>query len=145
MEETNKYYKPELNDLCMGLFYERQNRKGEWIERIINDVSDFRETAEDICDNVVRVKYLSKEDIESLGWIERSQEYEDNFTDLDYKYFTNNNIMRLRLYSDGRVHIHNTHGIARGQKTTWFMGILKNKSELIKILKQTDIQVYEKN
>ena len=47
--------------------------------------------------------------------------------------------MRIRFYPDGRIHIHNIHGITRGQKTTWFMGTLKNKSELQKLIKQLGI------
>lgn len=79
-ELENKYYVPEISEFRVGFQYEERYNKNPWekkvykIESFINIWSDFTDT--EIPDHGdLRVKCLSKEDIESLGFILQPGEY----------------------------------------------------------------------
>jgi len=154
----NKYYTPEIEEFCEGFQYEKRvNTIGEKVEAYfavdgkIVIVPDYVCTEEDWADKEfslsnskeqdieklleegrLRVEYLDREDIESLGFIYiKSQPglTEDYFelisTEwcMDYDYSTQ--YCRIFINSDG--------------DSTFFAGTIKNKSELKRILKMLNI------
>jgi hypothetical protein len=130
----NKYYTPSIEEFCVGFEYERMNGD-KWCKDVIspNDLCSGRDGLENEFEEIyrklrdVRVKYLDKEDIESLGFIYiKSQPglTEDYFelisTEwcMDYDYSTH--YCRIFINSDG--------------DSTFFAGTIKNKHELKRVL-----------
>jgi hypothetical protein len=135
--EDNKYYIPEISEFFVGFEYEMLN-KDIWEQHTISDSETlsyfmFR-LQQSTLNSVVRVKYLDKYDIESLGWIDISNE--DSPFDLkSYTYktyilirdnLTNIKIFKMDLNKDFRGEL--------------FQGTIKNISELRKLLKQIGIE-----
>jgi hypothetical protein len=146
-----KYYTPDISEFYVGFEYERMNGP-DWEKSELTNVdcwgtiargyeNEFEEI--DSLIRSVRVKYLDKEDIESLGFKFTFQEYggtasivgsnnkERNSSEFigiqfedDWQYILNGPTIKL-YNNDGRL----------------FSGIIKNKSELIKLLKQIEINV----
>jgi len=85
-------------------------------------------------ENVIRIKYLNQEDIESLGFkkglkvTEKTQSY---YLD-EYKLFHNEENNRVRI---GIIDMNQILG-----HKEYFDGFIKNKSELKKLLKQLNIK-----
>ena len=113
-----------------------------------------------------RVKYLDQEDIESLGFIKKHQldnriprwiiKHFKNSSKEEYDEFINNNLeetfilekdeLNFDLYKYGIKLFNNlmiigkiTNSISIYEEDTIFKGIIKNKSELKKLLKQLNI------
>ena len=68
-----KYYTPDLEDLHLGYEFEIKNDEGEWVPNGLY-LSPLSSRGEDynlilIAEKEIRTPYLSKEDIESLGFI----------------------------------------------------------------------------
>lgn len=141
----NKYYTPEIEEFHVGFeFCDRHSNYPEeeknWIKR------DYTLRAEYELDNIsgriteglIRVKYLDREDIESLGWV-------------------NGEIYGMGCYlrpdENGKAIIdgyqlvfHSWKYIEIYQESTSdvkFSGTIKNKSELKKLLKR--IGIWKKN
>ena len=92
-----------------------------------------------IVNNRVRVKYLDQEDIEDLGFISYSSDI--NFKHIaEYRGLVDQKIMIVRrqtiLICIGDYKESNDN---YDNYKTIFTGYIKNKSELIKLLKQLDI------
>ena len=118
----DRYYVPKLNEFHMDFEYEYLDND-IWYKAKPTEISakDF-----DLQTYGLRVKYLDKEDIESLGFID------------SIEFFTRNDIRcQLYLLPDNKVDIYNHEG------DNMFTGIIKNKSELKKLLAQ--LEIYEKN
>ncbi len=138
----DKYYTPEISEFYIGFEFEYTNWGG-WSKSndfndlfITDDTNIISELKWDIEHNKIRVKYLDRRDIESLGWMFEKQhagleeicfstggpEFEDilymNY-DLDSKY------MRISWLGEGDI--------------TRFSGTIKNKSELKVLIKQLGI------
>lgn len=71
----NKYYTPEISEFYVGFEYQgmertlnRANIAKGWIENTYNAGYSLERLQETITKEDIRVKYLDKEDIESLGW-----------------------------------------------------------------------------
>src|ERR1035437_9775722 len=63
----NKYYKPDLDEFYIG--FEFQNKLGdEWETEIFKDTNNLHSMYLNRNTIHLRVKYLDKEDIESLGF-----------------------------------------------------------------------------
>jgi len=127
MENTKKYYTPEIEEFHIGFEYEWLDENKLWNKATPIEISrkNFDEQTYGL-----RVKYLDKEDIESLGF-----EFikEDKFS----KYFKFQNF-NLQTVKNG------THGIHIAQldedgHSIVFKGIVKNKSEFKKLIKQLNI------
>lgn len=121
----DKYYEPNLEEFYQGFLYESQQMDGDGY--YTNEYCEFEyEIGEKIDLNKVRVKYLDKEDIESLGWKFIGG---DNIlmgfikNNINIDFFINSKT--LRIYEN------KTELICKGN--------IKNKSELIKLLKQLGI------
>ena len=141
----NKYYTPEIEEFCVGFEYESRiaGYDDEWTKETIYAM--FRDGWESNIDDVLamyedggdefRVKHLDSSDIESLGF----------HLDPIRSYFNYRNSFSLinEPYKLSLDHIQNENKIIlRGHKVdyptkTLFEGIIKNLSELKKLLKQT--------
>lgn len=130
METNNKYYTPTRDEFFEGFEFEFNTGNEGWRK----DISDgrlpysfFTEKYKDLA----RVKYLDKEDIESLGW--KYDTKENYYSYMDYKeFFKSNNT----LFSNFK---NKTIGIWDIASNFKFNGIIKNKSELKKLMKQLGI------
>lgn len=133
--KDNKYYTPLVEEFHIGFEYEYKTtinimskHSHNWRKVIENhDSIEERYWSELVC----RVKYLTKEDIESLGFGGHIPPYEYDHTwrfkekrHIQLKAWFNEKIPKIRI-SDGHVII--------------FSGIIKNKSELKVLLKQLKI------
>ena len=133
------YYVPDISEFHVGFECERI---GMWlkyapfiysgIESLTNDsdTEGIGSIEEDIKDGEIRIKFLDKEDIESLEWKYRKTEpglNRDIFIkqdhELDYDYDTN--YLIIEMIGEGDV--------------IRFSGTINNKSELKKLFKQLGI------
>lgn len=131
--ETNKYYKPSLDEFHIGFEFERLvEMKGGtmipieehceiWDKEIMNQHNLVQVLAE--WPNVMRVKYLDSEDIENLGFSQMQ---------LPCDYVKNNYILYYNV-NKNRVRILDLDIVNEGNAV--FNGIIRNKSELKRILK----------
>jgi hypothetical protein len=129
----NKYYTPELEEFCEGFEYEVNNTPGlsdEWTPVKISGLNWFPSEFQ-IVSLKIRVKYLDKEDIERLGWnsipVDRSR-----LKRLDSLCFELKD--KLLIFFNNTVKI-----ITSDWQKCYFEGVLKNKSELKKLMKQLRI------
>ena len=141
----NKYYTPEIEEFHDGFEFEislnfsyrwergRSTRlaEGEEYRKIIfssglQKIEDYVvQNSVEKNESAIRVKYLDKEDIESLGWVQGK---------LPYQFFMNPHFMLVKLEQSNWYSIVNTT-----DEDCRFRGIIKNKSELKKLMKQLNI------
>jgi hypothetical protein len=124
----NNYYTPSIEEFHVGFEFE-VNCDNDWIKESLYsneqvNVLPFMNT------NNIRVKYLDKEDIESLGWTDGETHglsgYVLNYaTDDSYQMYYDKDNQFTQIYNwDSKI---------------IFEGIIKNKSELKRLLKQLEI------
>lgn len=147
--EENKYYTPEIEEFHVGFTYEfGKDYLGQylWTEFYIDhaDVLSAWELEEQIDDGHVRVKYLDREDIESLGWVHDEDvfnvtiftiPYNDprkTYNEIQLRYAPLTNWILLTQYN-------NKKGVESEESVTRFSGRVKNKSELNKLMKMLQI------
>lgn len=129
----NKYYIPSIEEFCVGFEYEYAADtdgydKVYWKSDITTgeDILGFEEDS-DL--NHIRVKYLDSEDIESCGFkivLDETWIYcQLGDADIYLNYNTNGGYCKISDLDENL-----------------FKGWIKNKSELIKLLKQ--LEIYEK-
>ena len=135
--EDNKYYTPEIEEFHVGFEFESKyvlfSSEREWSKAVLNEDTNWfwQEYDEDAIETEFRVKYLDREDIESLGWkFEQTAHGADHFGKGTHK---------LADGRDGKIKIFATN--IRGGIVCIFMGTLRNKSELINLLKQLGLWV----
>ena len=149
--ENNKYYQPEIEEFHVGFELEVGNKasKGKstkWTKSVI-------ESDEDLFYNYLkgyvelRVKYLSKECIEELGFKNKPTGYENGLlSKYEYGLITSDDIIKIQTYWHYSTREReNLIRIFKGKKYKYpyeeiFRGDIKNKSELKKILKMIDIK-----
>lgn len=127
----NKYYTPEISEFHVGFEYEIYvpGTDTEYTKKIftLTEVGFIQNVYDqNLQEGWFRVKYLDKEDIESLDW--KSGLFqglnEDSFTYQDYQLYWQDNQF-IQIYNfDAKI---------------IFEGIIKNKSELKKLLTQLEI------
>lgn len=159
----NRYYTPTIDEFYIGFEYEEyeqclmylpDGKTPFWKQVIFGEVCeeelDYVYNCLDMNPPTVRVKYLDKEDIELLGWEYVDKPWETQirrlkseyvgkdlsnnlhgFYDSDYYYFMSYN------HATHSLCIHNNEDYE--SSTVWFDGIIKNKSELKKLMKQLNI------
>lgn len=147
--ETNKYYCPDISEYHIGFEYEFEdiNCGGstmEWVKSVIKDgtqIDDITRThkGEEIYN--IRVKLLDQEDIESCGILYRGKA--NSIIDVDVfvlltpeKRFTlkiNSPISKVEITVEDAIYEPNN-------KNTLFLGIIKNLSELKKLIVQLNIK-----
>lgn len=132
--EKDKYYTPELSEFYLGFECEFKNnmvipiefRKEICEQETLSIAFDTFEHENEKFKDEFRVKYLDKEDILSLGWV-----YHEKYCAFHHSkhegyslYFLHEdtNEMKIIYYGDCN-----------------FNGIIKNKSELKKLMKQMSI------
>lgn len=122
--ESNKYYIPTIEEFYVGFEYEIKN--AFW-DKIISTKNIFYESLEYHLNNGnIRVKYLDQEDIESLGFIKHKT--------IDNYWKLNNIVLRIKNFKIS-IYVYDDYTVDK----LIFEGIIKNKSELIKLLKQLNI------
>lgn len=133
----SEYYIPEIEEFHVGFEFEMNDTWGRWKKLTLTEemlknplvsvgsgnerVPYYRNT---------RVKYLDREDIESLGWNYKhvySPQLEFMSENRDYEISYDVEINHLRVEVDEEDDV------------TLFNGTIKNKSELVTLLKQLDI------
>jgi len=129
----NKYYTPSIEEFHVGFEFETSYLEDydTWkkVTLEFDDFGFYTSTWEvDSNPTEFRVKYLDKEDIESLGF------KFDQYRSSGFHFYLNNYELH-QPYLDTKCILKeiNTNQIL-------FNGIIKNKSELIKVLKQTEIK-----
>jgi hypothetical protein len=123
----NKYYTPEISEFYPGFEYEYcmlENQLPIWKKDFFGKIINDTKTLEWLYKLGIRVKYLDQQDIKSLG-------FEENF----YGFWLNNKC----LHFDGSTYITIDNGESQDQQVFYFQGNIKNKSELVKLLKQLGI------
>lgn len=134
----SKYYTPTIEEFYIGFEYEqyiishrREGKASTWVQMKIQELEDLLE-----CENslslegnidakYVRVKILDREDIESLG-----------FTTLHEESF----LFKSRFHLTINVnYIHISDNFHNGTRVV-FDGIIKNKSELKRLMVQLGIK-----
>jgi hypothetical protein len=137
--EDNKYYTPTIDEFHVGFEYERMNGD-RWENSTLSEADCFGTIARgyenefeeiDTGLRTIRVKYLDREDIESLGW---------KFS-LESGDFTKGDDECIALGYDSEDHsLMVWNGLDWDDQHIWFDGFIKNKSELVKLLGQLDIK-----
>ena len=157
----SKYYTPSIEEFHVGFEYEEKS-SGLWAKQIYNNYSpvltgvltekykQFRiehlynfDTIENYIQcELIRVKYLDKEDIESLGWkvVENvgNTEFEMGLNYIMWFNKTDKNDLTI-LRRTELIQPRNPP-IIHNQWEGLFSGIIKNKSELKKLMKQLQIE-----
>lgn len=143
----NKYYTPDIEEFHVGFEYERLDI--EWRPCTVKPIGniDVEAINEEIYGDIIRVKYLDREDIESFGF-EYSFDSSDRYGNRTY-YFLNkewgkNRIERITLYTfkypNGNMHVCiGTDRYNSDVDDMLFFGYIKNKSELRRVLKQIEV------
>lgn len=132
-----KYYTPEIEEFHVGFEYEYLTNGDEWVKHIINNKADLIDCIEDIKESKIRVKYLDKEDIESLGF----KHIENNYT----SYYKINAPGKLGYWTEVAIDFRwgyddiSILGFRGTENDILFRGIIKNKSELKRLMKQLNI------
>lgn len=127
----NKYYIPTVEEFYIGFEHEILY-KGKFEPLTVTSWPDFEDIHYALNLDSVRVKYLDREDIESLGfvckWSERSI----------YYYKLNDCLIQYTDIPNARLEIFDDN-ILDKYRQVLFRGVIKNKSELVKLLKQLRI------
>lgn len=140
--ENNLYYIPKLSEFHIGFEYEYQEEvNGEFKPKVFYgfDEKEFNAwirvnvyTPDCIAPIFYRVKTLDQSDIESLGWIDGKTR---GMTPFIFNELDPNNEFQLYYQFDNQfAQIYNYHS------EFVFQGFIKNKQELIKLMKQLNIK-----
>lgn len=148
----DKYYKPTRDEFYLGFMYEGHrsiflpSSKEEWLTLEFGrwtDPSSENNFKEALYNGGMRVKYLDRSDIESLGFklifnndfIEKFTYTKDNLGFNDYTVFTLTK-SSINPYIIIDFQDHNSWACNNGEL---FQGTIKNLSELKKVLKMLNI------
>jgi len=134
MNEENKYYTPQIEEFHVGFECEvKDNDKvHEWFPIMCTMSTPFDV---DSSHYSARVKYLDREDIESLGW-EHIQEIE--FTDHTVYQFVREKYILSFEYPKRLICVFQRRDDRTVEHS--FISICKNKSELKKLMQQLNIK-----
>lgn len=152
----DKYYEPNLEEFHQGFEYERWSNSAHTPENYIKEVFEFVDKDNIWDDDVtnmlacaynggdtLRVKLLDKDDIESLGWKhiggKLMSSAEQIFSKGIYNlYYTQNS--KLKITNNDSITIKYYGRFDDECKTLVEQINIKNKSELVKLLKQLGIE-----
>lgn len=147
------YYKPEIEEFCVGFEIQLQNiENAQWGEYTITEndrPSDFKVSG-DLQDDRIRIKFLDREDIESLGWrVVKSGKCPFTGKEI-YKFYINEEIgfntgtnwyLENENITLNRIKITiETYGSWSTSKDSINL-LIKNKSELKKLMIQVGIKL----
>jgi len=151
----NKYYTPNIEEFHIGFEYEvfqsstkesmkYSAKQDVWIDIIHNVSLTLLSVKEILRDDLVRVKYLDKEDVAELDWKitkEYSCEFEAQYKVSEYEFYDltyeqeEHRLTIEKFYQSKMI----AKPINQYDSVTVFIGIIKNKSELKRIIKQLNI------
>lgn len=133
--EDNKYYKPSAEEFHIGFEYEILS-DGEWKKTkvyyhslgrdVIIEIKNIGHWSSGV---LTRVKYLDREDIESLGWLNTSKHEQVELFNFKNKSNRGNELKLL-------LRIDNNWTVIQDGESSIFCGCIKNKSELKKLMQQ---------
>ena len=136
-----KYYTPSIEEFYVGFEFEKyDDRKAHYLNegltnwhKHIYGLKSIRlsQLPTHLYNNTIRVKYLDASDIEELGFV-----LEPYFKDVDYFGYRKGNI-RLYLLENDRIEITTED---KKFESYYFLGVIKNKSELKKVLNMLNIK-----
>lgn len=137
MEESNKYYTPSIEEFHIGFEYEILEKDNTTWTKIKSE--GFMQMSILFFRNGIKtkVKYLNKEDIESCGW--KYVKTHPGITESFFEMTKEDPIDSLGLDYDSESHYLRIYDTQFGQDNTFFSGEIKNKSELVKLMKQLNI------
>ncbi len=144
METNNKYYTPELSEFHVGFEFETNYMQKEWVKEKLefDDFGFYSSTWEvDSCPTEFRVKRLDYEDIESFGILYRGKT--NSIINVDvFVLLTPEKRFTLKInFPISKVEITVEDAIYEpNNKNTLFLGIIKNISELKKLIVQLNIK-----
>lgn len=150
--EENKYYTPEIEEFHVGFLFETyDSRSGRWRLNSVHNMYDYQtvfhlgleknRNGRVVNSNYIRVKYLDKKDIESLGFSE-GKLLNTYFKKVDGKVYIlwwnklNPKILSINITIESNWQT--IDGLIGSFQI--FRGFIKNKSELERLLKQLEIQ-----
>lgn len=158
----DKYYTPIIEEFYVGFEYEVKTWKDKWETEILIDLNSqdsdgalypWIPTEQSL--SCFRVKYLDKEDIESLGFTKRLKnqwvgwkDYIKEISNHNYEYFMRFTLHTPTMGSQYKIYVHrHLHSeqddiegqLNYGESELVYKGLIKNKSELLKLLKQLGI------
>lgn len=125
--EESKYYTPEIEELYCGFPYEQKKSNGAWVPSEV--AFNLAKNKSYLDQGRLRVKYLDQGDIESLGFkriISR-----EGWMMYQSGEFT----IRIKDGEDNLLRIFKEHHFDLLGEAL-FRGVIKNKSELKRVLKQ---------
>ena len=139
----NKYYTPRIEEFCIGFICEYRTLRGIWepvecdaemLALIFSNIKEDNNYYVSSC----RVKYLDREDIESLGFVHidgsnqcryiKKDQYDRKYKLYFGQFINGYGAMSIDVSLDG----FNASQI--------FRGVIKNKLELSRLLKQLNIK-----
>jgi len=158
MKSDNKYYTPSIEEFHVGFEYEVFNKtekylkgglttfpidtKLDWTVFTFPDPYVGYEIPEIFKQYTLRVKYLDREDIQSLGWTYVGRSIDD--------WYTIEGMFEIGKWTSYEVQMHCDYrnkdrrmfinAIDRGEDCSIFKGTIKNKSELRKLMEQLNIK-----
>ncbi len=153
----NKYYTPSINEFHPGFEFEllehtHDEPYGTWTESIYGNLlinktggmfsTDLKIALEWIKEEEVRVKYLDREDIESLGWayVPDTSQGDGNFRWFDEFSFGHYVFSYWGKLDDPNWQKESLRGLIMWAKSEMqFRGYIKNKSELKRLMVQLGI------
>lgn len=139
-----KFYVPEIEEFRVNFEFEEKNDEGTWDKRTY-PFGTVWFSVDEVLDGFIRVKYLDRQDIESLGWefenenrdmITFSMKPDWNTCLIDDRGWDENDKLWLTLREDYLVHINNGGNYEQYDGMRFY---IKNKSELKRLLKQLGI------
>lgn len=118
----NKYYAPTIEEFRVGFEYEYTNDNGgTWSNYVMTPVDLRRHPYELTGSDRLRVKYLDREDIESLGGVKWPDDDIYDLGEFQLHLGRHNDPYKVEIYDENDQYC--------------FVGVIKNKSELKNILK----------
>lgn len=140
----DKYYTPEIEEFYVGFEFEMLHvNSEEWLKKTVKGYKEIRYV--ELLPNKFRVKYLDREDIESLGFEFKYNEKGNENIAFTKKYdnhprYDNQYVDVIWNYASSHVLIcEGDNETGWDEWITRFSGTIKNKSELKKVLKMLNI------
>lgn len=167
----DKYYTPDISEFHVGFEYEvfqkgtlsdpnimyfmPHNEKDQYFKFKFPDPFYGFHLDKLFNKQEIRIKYLDKEDIESLGFTKRLKnqwvgwkDYIKEISNHNYEYFMRFTLHTPTMGSQYKIYVHrHLHSeqddiegqLNYGESELVYKGLIKNKSELLKLLKQLGI------
>jgi len=142
---NNQYYTPTIEEFYVGFEYEYEDTPNIWIKTkvksALTDYDQYSIQQQSISNKTTRIKYLDKEDIESLGFAFKGKAMRSFFEKDCHFYLPDTysfwcSCLKIQLDEEFRTVKIECYVPSIGEDETLFLGKCKNKSELKKILNQ---------